>query len=78
MLDKVRLVLFKFTETTTLGTATGNYSRIFTPVGLMTDHTILAYIAPMIQGYHAIARKLNMSDGITVYARKQKYNSHSL
>ena len=70
MLEKVGLVPFKYTETTSLGAVTGSNSGISTPTGLIRRYGLLAYIAPMMRGYHAIARKLNISDGITVYARK--------
>jgi len=73
MAADVGLETFKVAETPTLAAVTESddtETGLYAPVRLLHKTGLLSATAPALRAMHGAARWLNLSDGITVYARK--------
>jgi len=60
---------FRLTETATLA-AVASDTGLYAPIKLLYRYGLLKQAAPLLRGWHTVARKLNISDGATAYARR--------
>lgn len=70
MLEDTGFSTFRVTETATLASATSDSSGLYAPIRLLHRYRLIRQAAPLLRGWHAIARTLNLSDGVTLYARR--------
>lgn len=73
MVSRAGFNVSKVTETATLSAVTGNARNslgMVTPVYLMHRLGWLRALAPGLRAWHRLARSVNISDGVTVYAQK--------
>ena len=67
------LETFKVTETPTLAAVTDSGDTdtgLYAPIRLLHKTGLLPAAAPALRAMHGLARRLDWSDGITIYARK--------
>jgi len=69
MLGDIGFRTFRRTETATLAAVTSE-TGLYAPIKFLYRYGLIKQAAPLLRGWHAVARKLNISDGVTVYARK--------
>ena len=73
MLSEVGFHTFRVTETPTLAAVTeadATEMGLYTPVRLLHKTRLLPLAAPGLRAIHALARFLNLADGITTYSRR--------
>jgi len=61
---------FRVTETATLAAVTSDSTGLHAPIRLLHRYRLVRQAAPLLRGLHTIARMLNLSDGVTIYARR--------
>jgi 2-polyprenyl-3-methyl-5-hydroxy-6-metoxy-1,4-benzoquinol methylase len=69
MLENTGFHTFRFTETATLAAVTSE-TGLYAPIRLLYHLGLIKQVAPLLRGWHTIARKLNISDGLTTYSRR--------
>lgn len=69
MLEEAGFRTFRITETATLAAVTSD-TGLYAPVRLLHRYGLINQAAPLLRGWHTVARKLNLSDGVTAYARR--------
>jgi len=70
LLENTGFHTFRVTETATIASATSDGTGLYTPVRLLHRHGLIRQVAPLLRGLHAIARTLNLSDGVTTYSQR--------
>ena len=73
MLSEVGFHTFKVAETPTLAAVTeadATEMGLYAPVRLLHKTKLLPVVAPGLRAIHALARSLNLADGITTYSRR--------
>ena len=60
----------RVTETATLAAVTSDNNGLYTPISLLYRYGLIMQAAPLLRAWHAAARILNISDGVTIYSRK--------
>ena len=70
MLGDTGFHTFRITETATIAAVTGDNTGLYAPIRLLYRYGLIKQVIPLLRGWHAIARKLNISDGVTVYSRR--------
>ena len=73
MLSEVGFHTFKVAETPTLAAVTeadATEMGLYAPVRLLHKTKLLPVAAPGLRAIHALARSLNLADGITTYSRR--------
>jgi ubiquinone/menaquinone biosynthesis C-methylase UbiE len=70
LLKEVGFDIFKTTETATLASVTGDGHGLQTPIRLIHEHNLERIAVPILRGFHVVARQLNLSDEVTIYAVK--------
>jgi len=71
LLKEVGFDIFKTTETATLASVTGDGHGLQTPIRLIHEHNLERITVPILRGFHVVARQLNLSDEVTIYAAKR-------
>jgi len=71
LLEETGFNIVKITETATLASVTGDGEGLRTPIKLMHQYNLEKIVVPILRSFHAIARKLNYSDQVTIYAVKK-------
>ncbi len=61
---------FRVTETATLAAVTSDDKGLRAPIRQLHRYGLMRPAAPLLRAGHALARKLNLSDGMTLYAQK--------
>ena len=69
MLGDTGFRTFRFTETATLAAVTSD-TGLYAPIAFLYRHGLMRQAAPLLRGWHAVARKLSISDGVTAYSRR--------
>jgi len=69
MLGDTGFCTFRLTETATLAAVTSN-TGLYAPIRLLYRYGLIKQVAPLLRGWHTVARKLNVSDGVTAYSRR--------
>ena len=70
MLEDTGFFTFRMTETATLSAVTSDSTGLYAPIRLLHRYGLVRQAAPLLRGVHALARLLNLSDGVTTYSRK--------
>ena len=70
LLENTGFHTFRVTETATIASATSDGTGLYAPVRLLHRHGLIRQVAPLLRGLHAIARMLNLSDGVTTYSQR--------
>ena len=71
LLEDTGFNIIKTTETATLASVTGDGDGLRAPIKFLHQKNLERVAAPLLRSYHAIARKLNLSDEVTIYAVKR-------
>lgn len=69
MLEEIGFRTFRLTETATLAAVTSD-TGLYAPIRLLYRYNLIKQVAPLLRGWHNIARKLNISDGLTSYSQR--------
>lgn len=70
MLKRAGFCTVRATETATLAAVTSDNNGLYTPISLLYRYGLIRQAAPLLRAWHAAARILNISDGVTIYSRK--------
>ncbi len=71
LLIQIGFDIVKTTETATLASVTGDGHGLRIPIKLIHEYNLEKIAIPMLRCFHAIARQLNLSDEVTIYAVKR-------
>lgn len=72
MLAKAGFRTFRATETATLASVTSDSTGLYAPIRLLHRYGVVRQAAPLLRCFHAAARALNISDGVTLYAQREQ------
>lgn len=72
LLKEIGFDTFKTTETATLASVTGDGYGLRTPIRLIHEYNLEKITVPILRCFHAVARRLNISDEVTIYAAKRQ------
>jgi len=70
LLENTGFHTFRVTETATIASVTSDGTGLYAPIRLLHRHGLIRQVAPLLRGLHAIARTLNLSDGVTTYSQR--------
>ena len=70
MLEAAGFSPFRATETATVAAVTSDGTGLYAPIRLLHRYRLIRQAAPLLRGWHTTARALNLSDGMTLYARR--------
>jgi len=70
LLEKTGFHTFRVTETATVASVTSDNTGLYAPVRLLHNYGLMSKMAPFLRGLHAVARMLNLADGVTTYSQR--------
>lgn len=71
LLKDIGFNIIRTTETATLASVTGDGHGLRTPIRLIHEYNLERITVPILRCFHTIARQLNFSDEVTIYAQKR-------